>query len=338
MSMDPRDEYAAPQRPVLRLVKSGEEPRRLLMDLYGPSNSGKTYSALVIASGIVDEIGGNIAMIDTEGRGNLYERKFTFDRWVMDSPFSPEAFMQAYEMLDSRYSVIITDTISDEYEGIGGLQEIAEAQKVQNEVAKWAAPKARHRKLMARVRQLKAQHIFCVRAEDKIEIVEGEDARGNRKKLVRPLGWTRVAEKKWKYDMTVGLRFEPDARGVCIVDKMIEDLEGQLVTGEVVPREFGRSLARWAMGKDQPAKLTNVTPKAVAVRDSAGDIIAEFPSASEAVACIEIQVKDSPSLPLANRKLLDTIIRSPRSPDELKERARKLLDGDLFGDGQEAAA
>lgn len=338
--MDPRDDYGAPQRPVLRLVKSGEEPRRLLMDLYGPSNSGKTYSALVIASGIVDEIGGNIAMIDTEGRGNLYERKFTFDRWVMDSPFSPEAFMQAYEMLDSRYSVIITDTISDEYEGIGGLQEIAEAQKVQNEVAKWAAPKARHRKLMARVRQLRAQHIFCVRAEDKIEIVEGEDRNGNKKKLVRPLGWTRVAEKKWKYDMTVGLRFEPDARGVCIVDKMIEDLEGQLVTGEVVPREFGKALARWAMGKDQPAKLAQAgKPRVVAIVDAEGEAVATYASYGEALAGLEILVKDFPSLPMVehNKTILTTLFNSMKTPPDIKERAGKLLDGDLFGDGQKAA-
>lgn len=336
--MDTRDDYES-TKPVLRLVKAGDEPRRLLMDLYGPSNSGKTYSALVIASGIVDEIGGNIAMIDTEGRGNLYERKFTFDRWVMDSPFSPEAFMKAYEMLDSRYSVIITDTISDEYEGIGGLQEIAEAQKVQNEVAKWAAPKARHRKLMARVRQLKAQHIFCVRAEDKIEIVEGEDQRGNKKKLVRPLGWTRVAEKKWKYDMTVGLRFEPDARGVCIVDKMIEDLEGTLVTGEVVPREFGRSLARWALGKDQPAKVVSGPSRVVTIVDADGQIVATYTSYGEAVAGLKMLVADFPSLPMVphNKAILEKVAKSTAASPELRQDAQKLLGWAAEDAGEEAA-
>lgn len=261
--MDPRYEQEQ-TRPVLRFVAPGEERRRVLVDVFGPSNSGKTYSALTLAAGLIDEFGGKAAMIDTEGRGNLYEDEFAFDRYVMEPPFTPAAFMAAYEQLDSQYSVIITDTISDEYEGIGGLQEMAEAQQVNNDVAKWARPKAAHRKLMARIRQLRAQHIFCVRAEDKIEIIEGEE-NGRKKRLVRPLGWVRVAEKKWKYDMTVSLFFPPGSGGKAEVDKMIGPLQGSFRSGHLVTRDYGRALGQWAKGA--PAARPIVTADTAAAAD-----------------------------------------------------------------------
>lgn len=243
----------------LRFIERGAEDRRVLLDLFGPSNSGKTYSALLIAEGIVSVVGGSIAMIDTEGRGNLYEDEFTFDRFVLDPPFTPDAFMAAYEELDARYSVIITDTSSDEYEGIGGLLEMAEAQNVKNEVAKWARPKAAHRKLMARIRQLRAQHIFCMRAEDKIEIAEGVDANGKPTRVVRPLGWMRVAEKKWKYDMTVSLFFPPGAAGKARIDKNIGALDAAFQDGAPVTREYGIALARWAQsGAEEVKQLVSI--------------------------------------------------------------------------------
>lgn len=261
----------------IRLVPKGRDPRRGLVMLAGPSNSGKTYSALRMAVGLREVLGGGIAMLDTENRGNLYEGDFGFDRWVMDPPFTPKAFMEAYEQLDSRYSVIITDNFSDSYEGIGGLLEMAEASGGTNEASKWAKPKAQDRQLMARVRQLASQHIFCLRAKDKIQIVDGEDRNGNRKKIVQPLGWMPICEKNFVYDVTLGFMLEPNARGRAQVVKTIAAFDGAYADGAVIDEAYGRALAAWTRHAEPARRGPAQAPAApLVLRSESGDEIGRY--------------------------------------------------------------
>lgn len=237
----------------LRLVPPGSEPLRGLVSIAGPSSSGKTYSALRIATGMQEVLQCRIAMIDTELRGNLYQGRFEFDRYVMPPPFSPEAWIEAVQQLDGKYGIIISDNFSDEYEGPGGIAEMAANSKLTNDVAKWARPKAEHKALMSRIRLLKSQHIFLLRAADKIEVYEGEDKHGNKKKLVRALGWQPIAEKNFKYDITAGWMLPPDSRGKADVWKTIEGLPFR--DGETLSEEHGRMIARWTRGEVQAAGL-----------------------------------------------------------------------------------
>lgn len=238
---------------MIRQVPRGSEPLRSLTMLAGPSNSGKTWSALLMATGMVEVLGGKIAMLDTEQRGNQYEWDFDFDRFVMEPPFTPAAFIDAYERLDGKYSVIITDNFSDEHEGQGGLQEMAEASGLNNDVAKWAKPKAENRKLMARIRQLSSQHIFCLRALDKIEIIDGEDPNGRKKKIVRPKGWTPVCEKNFIYDITIGFMLPPGSKGHAGIVKTIGALHHAFREGDQVTVAYGRALAMWVQNKGRPS-------------------------------------------------------------------------------------
>lgn len=91
----------------------------ILLGLAGPSRSGKTYSALRIATGLAQ--GQPIFMIDTEsGRGLMYAEKFTYQYGELSAPFTSERYLQAIEDAKAAGAkVIIVDSMSHEHEGPG---------------------------------------------------------------------------------------------------------------------------------------------------------------------------------------------------------------------------
>ena len=75
-------------RPAVRQATS------VLVGLAGPSSSGKTYSALRLATGM----GGPIFMIDTEsGRGLHYADQFDYQHATLEAPFRPAAYLEAIQ-------------------------------------------------------------------------------------------------------------------------------------------------------------------------------------------------------------------------------------------------
>jgi hypothetical protein len=313
----------------LRKVEKGAEPLRGLIALAGPSNSGKTFSALRIATGIVESLGNGkgIALLDTELRGNLYHGMFDYERFVMEPPFSPKAFLDAYRELDGRYSVIISDNFSDEHEGPGGILEMAMQSPLQNDVAKWAKPKAEHKQLMAAIRLLKSQHIFCLRASDKIKIVDGEDKHGNKKKIVEAVGWQPTCEKNFLYDVTLGWMLPPNSKGHANVWKSIEGFDFK--DGQQLTEDHGRAIARWIKGEEAvpkswregpngelPPSVLAATrmPESVRIVDQEFAEVAYTSDPDEALRAYGAAKKASAnpgSVTIANRSALQTILDYP---------------------------
>jgi RecA/RadA recombinase len=70
----------------------------LWIQLVGGSGSGKTFSALRMASGIAGDQ--PFAFIDTENRRGLhYADQFKFDHADLRAPFRPEAYLEAIKRL-----------------------------------------------------------------------------------------------------------------------------------------------------------------------------------------------------------------------------------------------
>ena len=76
---------------------------RIMLAFVGANNSGKTTSALMVATGIVmEERGkvedGDIIVIDTENRrSEKYSSAFNFTICDFQPPFSPERYLEAYQ-------------------------------------------------------------------------------------------------------------------------------------------------------------------------------------------------------------------------------------------------
>ena len=104
----------------------------LFIALAGSSRSGKTYTALRIATGIVRAAAGEngrIAAIDTENkRMSHYSKTFRFDVWNMGPPFRPGHFAEAAQRAEEGgYHCLVIDSFSLEWMGEGGVLDMHEA-------------------------------------------------------------------------------------------------------------------------------------------------------------------------------------------------------------------
>lgn len=85
--------------------------------LTGPSGSGKSYSALRLATGLAKACDSRIAAVDTEnGRIRYYADEFDFDDMQIVDPFTPEKFVEAIDdAVEGGYKVLILDSSSAEW-------------------------------------------------------------------------------------------------------------------------------------------------------------------------------------------------------------------------------
>lgn len=248
----------------MNFAPAKREQTSLLIALAGASGSGKSFSALALGSGLAD--GGKIAMADTEARRGLhYAEHFQFDHLDLQPPFTPDKFRQALEAAErGGYRVLIFDSFSHEYDGEGGVVDMAaqeEARGVKSP-GNWAKPKAAHKALMNRLLQARLHLIFALRADEKIKIEEVED-RGRMRRVVIPQGFVPICEKRFMYEMTASFVLYPNAPGVPEPTKLQEQHRAFFPAGMAITPEMGKALARWAAG-GAPTKLEDAPTRPMA--------------------------------------------------------------------------
>jgi hypothetical protein len=220
----------------------------LLLAFAGASGSGKTFTALTVAQGLAG--GKPIAFIDTEARRGLhYADRFDFLHADMRPPFRPERFVDAIMAAEAAgAAVVILDSFSHEYDGEGGILDWAadlESSGMKSP-GNWKAPKLAHKRLMNALLQVRAHLIFCLRADEKIEIV-----REGGKTQVRPLGWMPICEKRFMFEQTASFTLTPDRPGVARYDlphKCQEQHRQFFPEGRQIGAAAGDGLAAWAKG------------------------------------------------------------------------------------------
>jgi len=238
----------------------------LLIALAGASGSGKTYSALRLAKGMSPE--GKIAFIDTEARRGLhYAEEFKFLHSDMRPPFAPARFIEGIRAAeDAGAEVVIIDSFSHEYDGVGGIMDWADrlASEGVKSPGNWKEPKGAHKKLMNALLQCRASIIFCLRADEKIEIL-----RENNKTVVHPLGWMPICEKRFMFEMTASFTLTPDRPGIPhfeLPHKLQRQHRAFFPEGVTIGEDSGRMLSEWARGGNPAPALQS--------DDSADDVMA----------------------------------------------------------------
>lgn len=226
----------------------------MLIALAGASGSGKTFSALRLAKGMAPS--GKIAFIDTEARRGLhYADKFDFMHADMRPPFRPARFIDGIRAAEAAGAeVVIIDSASHEYDGEGGIIDWADelADKGTKSPGNWKEPKLAHKKMMNALLQCRASLIFCLRADEKIEIV-----REGGKTAVRPLGWMPICEKRFMYEMVASFTLTPDRPGLPnfnLPHKLQDQHRHIFSEGKPISEQCGRLLAEWAMGGAAPTR------------------------------------------------------------------------------------
>lgn len=233
----------------------------LIVALAGGTGSGKTYSALELATGLAG--GKRFCVIDTEaGRAAHYADRFEFDHGDLRPPFRPDAYAEAIAAADAAgYPVIVVDSASHEHAGEGGLldwhDEILDRITKGNDSRReactmlaWVEPKQSHKRFVGRLLQCRAHLILCLRAEPKIEM-----AREDGKMVVREKrgptgahGWFPVCEKSLPYEATTSLLLLAERPGVPIPIKLQEQHRAFFPLDRPITRAAGGGLAGWAGG------------------------------------------------------------------------------------------
>jgi len=180
------------------VFKKAERKRsKARVAICGPSGSGKSYSALLVAKGL----GGKVAAIDTEnGSLSLYSHLLSFDVLELEAPYTPERYIEALKEAEKAgYDTLILDSITHEWIGKGGLLEIHDAMPG-NSWANWSKVTPRHQKFIEAMIQSKCNIIATMRT--KTEYVENEK---NGKKTIEKAGAAPQQRDGMDYEFTLCL-------------------------------------------------------------------------------------------------------------------------------------
>ena len=214
-----------------------------LIALWGESNTGKTYSALHLARGLVGPTG-KIGLIDTENRRAEFYSGLVggWDHLDFQPPFTPDRYtaaMRAFEEKD--YGCIIVDSMSHVWVGESGVLEMAE-KRGGNGINKWAAPKMAYQRMLNTLLRAPVHVIFCLRAKEKIvQEGTGRDAK------IYSAGMVPIMEKTFIYEMTVAAMLQKGTH-LPVDVKAPEDLIPAIPPTRTIGIETGQMIAEWVAG------------------------------------------------------------------------------------------
>lgn len=262
--------------PIPFAIKPAEPAsERLAIAIIGPQASGKTTSALRLATGITQVTGGKILVIDTERKRALtYAKNFKFNHLELDSPYSPERYDQAFQYAEQNGfgegDVIIIDSMSHEHEGPGGVLELHDTwldEKAGQDYKKrdkmnllaWNyAKKGRKRFIHFTLAQGKPHIILCFRAKEKVAMVKNDQ---NKTEVVNS-GWQPIGGEEYFFEMKIAIVMpegsfgKPDwnEKSARINEYGEGPLKNLLYNTEQVSEETGKRLAEICMAEGQRPK------------------------------------------------------------------------------------
>jgi hypothetical protein len=264
---------------------------KALIGLYGQSGSGKTYSALMLGRGLVGPHG-KLAMIDTEsGRGALYADVIPggYLRADLGAPFTPQRYIEAIEAAEKGgIECLVIDSMSHEWEGIGGVIEMAgaiEARTGKSGLHCWKDPKGAHLKMLLKLLGTNMHVICCLRAKRKSRQVK--DDRG-KTVIVKDDFASPKQDGDFIFEMTVHAEILPD-HTMRVTKISHPELANVIRSGERITVDTGAKLAAWAKGGvvGTPSPRSQVQQPA-AVSDFPGDQPSWQPPSSLKVALAAI--------------------------------------------------
>ena len=275
------------QKIQFRNAREIDEPIPLLIELAGPSWSGKTYSALRLATGI----GGPVFFVDTEeGRGAHYRHKFDYQYIKMAPPFTYARYMLHIKAaIESGAGVVITDSISHGHEGEGGYlqqhdDEVDRMMKASSQsnpkrdafnAVGWIKPARDKNDFVLALGRLALDVplIFCFRAKEKIKLVK--DSRG--KTQIVDAGWQPITSAGIDFEMTLRLMLPANSGGVPDLTfestKVLDDHRPIIGENEPLSEAMGAKLAEWAANKpaSQPIDVEQLRTAANAMAEMGMD-------------------------------------------------------------------
>lgn len=252
-----------------------------------------------ILKAIESEGRARIVVLDSEGGRALhyapkpgaqpdFKSSFPFEYGELLPPFTPQSYQDAVVAAnEAGFAAVVVDSMSHEWESEGGVLEMADRlaegipkpgvtdpepwkrdQWIEQPVkspGNWKEPKRAHKQMMMRFLQCRLHMIFCLRAEEKMKLVQEKFEKrgggtGTSVKVIpaedRPVNerWEPICEKRFMYEMTASFVLIPSEPGVGIPLKLQEQHQVCFPQGEQIGPRAGTCLAQWASGGAEPAR------------------------------------------------------------------------------------
>ena len=267
----------------IKSAKRAEVP--ILCGLFGASSSGKTWSALRIATGMQKVRGGKIVVIDTESRRALhYADSFAFEHMDFGAPFAPLDYLEAIKAAVSAGArVLVVDSASHMHEGPGGLlsqhdEEVTRMagndwkKRERVNMAGWIKPKREFQEFKNELLQLNVAVVMCFRAKQKIKPVQGGQP--------KELGWMPIISDELTFEMTLNALLLPGSDGVPSWSPEEKESRERIKlpnqfrewflrrkAGKPLDEDDGVMLAKWAAGESTEPERKQPDPVAPVFRE-----------------------------------------------------------------------
>ena len=179
--------------------KATKEQAYARVGLAGPAGSGKTYTALAIATALCAKV----AVIDTEHRSaSKYADEFDFDVLELED-FHPDHYVAAIKAAEAAgYDGLVIDSISHEWNGKNGCLELVDAtarrMKNSNSYVAWGEVTPIHNRLIEAILASRL-HIFAT-MRSKMDYLQTEV---NGKKSIQKVGLAPVTRDGVEYEFDI---------------------------------------------------------------------------------------------------------------------------------------
>lgn len=215
--------------------KAQRKKSKLRLGISGTSGSGKTWSSLLIASGM----GGKIALIDTEnGRAELYGDDFNYDCIQITSPYTVERYVEAIKTAEKeKYDILIIDSLSHAWAGEGGILSLVERSGGNSFTNGWKAATPKQNMLIETIIQSPLHIITTFRSKSEWGLQENEKG----KLVPKKIGLAPIQRADIEYEYTIFMNIDQD--NVANITKDNTKLYNQQYIKPT--REFGENLIKW---------------------------------------------------------------------------------------------
>jgi len=237
--------------PILNIAPVKRNGMKLLISLFGMSETGKTYSALKLAAGIEPDPMKR-GLLDTEGgeRGRAYVDAIDggYMYGSLTAPFTPERYAEALsDFVAAGVTTLVVDSVSHAWFAAGGVLDMVENATEKNDLAKWAKPKRRLGKLTNQWLGCGLHLILCSRGKQPLI-----ETNVNGRKAYTPGPVVPIQEKSLRFDMTIMALMLGDGQ-FSIAKEDGGKCPGALrpvFDGALMNEDMGRKLIAWIGGQD----------------------------------------------------------------------------------------
>jgi len=182
--------------------KAQKHSVKLKMAIQGPSGSGKTEGALALAKNFVPNA--KILVVDTENESaSLYADRYDFDTIPLTAPYTSERYRKAMQAaVDGGYDVLIVDSLTQQWDGEGGIlrrKEALDRQPGSNSYTNWSTYTPEHTQFVEFIKQIPIHTICTLRTKQ--EYVLETNAKG--KQQPRKVGLAPIQRDGLEYEFTI---------------------------------------------------------------------------------------------------------------------------------------